>query len=105
MAGYHCGNHNENLVEVGVVSVAYAPADLTLLWSWSIFRSGSFYLRIVVSIKWWLLKDDNLIVIPGDPPPHTEALRAELMDFVRVNYRQFEKAYDDKDDRFPSLRV
>ena len=98
MASVYCGSHRENLVEVAVISASVTTAELSLLWSGSIFRSGSFYLRVIVTVKWWLLKGDNLVVIHGEPPPHARRLAKETLDFITVNYRQFEKAYLDKDD-------
>ena len=79
------------------MSAAVTPDELSLLWSGSIFRSGSFYLRIIVALKLWLMTGDNLVVIYGKPPPQARRLAEEILDFIRVNYRQYEKAYQDDD--------
>ena len=90
-----CFNHTENLVDVSVTALVGKEPLLQMTATHSILKMGSFFLRVAVVVKAWLLREKNLRIVYGDPPLEATRLQEEILDYISSTYGQFSKATQD----------
>ena len=93
LAEIDCGNHVHNLIEVATTSLLGGSALLGGMMATSqLMRMGSCFLRMVASVRRWLLQPGVLTVIHREPPRAAKEFAEEVLSYVEDVFGAFEKA-------------
>ena len=92
MAHFLCGNHCNNLVEVSLTAIVGSDV-ISKLWACPmLLKQGSYFLRLVGSLRRWLSIDGNLLIIYGPPPVAATEFAREFSEYFIRQHDQYASA-------------